>query len=119
MFRRKRSAKDVALLIIDRFFEKIGELPAKTEGIEKIFEPVLKELKRQVESADINWDDVLYIIGAIMYTFMAMYFYDCIHETPQWTCKDLLHRWLKSQMGRTYEWIVRKVVKELDLPIEI
>ena len=119
MFKKKRSAKDVALLIIDRFFEKIGELPAKTEGIEKILEPVLKELRKQVEKGCVNWDNVLYIIGAIMYTFMAMYLYDCTKETPQWTCKDLLSTWLKAQRGRAYEWIAQRIVKELNLSIDI
>ena len=42
MFGRKCKPKDVAVMIIDRFIRAADELDEKTDGIEKVYKPILK-----------------------------------------------------------------------------
>jgi hypothetical protein len=117
--RGKRTAKQVALYIIDEFLERAKMFERRTKGLEYVFMPVLETLKDVVEVEKVEWDNVPHIMSAIMNTFLMSFLYDCMNDEGSGTCRDAFYGWLKAQIGTPFEWIARKVAKELNLPIEI
>lgn len=113
------NAKQVALYIIGEFLERAKMFERRTKGLEYVFIPVLETLKNVIKAEKVEWDNVPHIISAIMNTFLMSFLYDCMSDEEANTCRDAFYEWLKAQVDTPFEWIARKVVKELNLPIEI
>jgi len=111
MFGRKCKPKDVAVMIIDRFIRAADELDEKTDGIEKVYKPILKELKERVKSSEMNWDDVADVVADIAVTYLVTFLYDCATYANEEACRKLLKAWITHQKGRAYKWMAKKVVE--------
>jgi hypothetical protein len=111
MFRRKCNAKEIAIMIIDRFIHAADELDEKTNGIEKVYKPILKELKERVKSSEMDWNDVADVVADIAVTYLVTFLYDCATYANEEVCRKLLKAWIIHQKGRAYRWMAKKVVE--------
>jgi hypothetical protein len=110
----RRSAKQVALHIIDEFLGRAKRFKGRTEGLEHVFIPVLEELRRDVEAKKVGWDNVSYIVAVIINAFLTSFLYDCAASEEASTCRDALSEWLVAHLSTPHRWVAEKALKLLE-----
>jgi len=119
MLGRKRGARDVALLIVNEFLERAKRFERRTKGLEHIFIPTLETLREVINAEKVEWDNIPHTVAAVINSFLMSFLYDCMNGEEPGTCRDAFYEWLEAQRGTPFEWMARRVVKELNLPINI